>query len=164
MLQQADQGFADANTDVQRVFPVSRGELFKYDVVLFGDVDPTDLGKLEMENIADFVKVRGGGIVFIAGPRFTPLAYRDTPLSEVFPIDLASASIPPSQEDLTKSFRVRPTRLGMTSAHMQLGDTASESAKIWQQMEGIFWLLEAPDLRSGARVLATHPTRTGTTG
>jgi hypothetical protein len=47
---------------------------------------------------------------------------------------------------------------------MQLTDDPAEAAQIWTRLEGMYWLLEAPDPKPGARVLAEHPTRTGGDG
>ena len=71
------------------------GSDFNFTLLLFGDVNPSFLSRSVMENIVAFVEQRGGGIVFMAGPRFTPLAYRDTPLATLMPVDLDTASAPP---------------------------------------------------------------------
>src|SRR6185369_9889025 len=140
------------------VFPVRREELFAYDVVLFGDVNPSLLGSNAMANLVDFVKVRGGGVIFFAGPEYMPLAYRDTPLAELMPIDLATAALP-APDTLEKEFRVEPTELGLTKPQMQLGDTIGQTDEIWHSLPGIRWLLEVQHLRAAAQVLAQHPIR-----
>ena len=68
------------------MFPVSREELFGYDVVFFGDVNPSYLSRPVLENLVAYVTERGGGLVFIAGPRHTPLAFRGSPLEDLFPM------------------------------------------------------------------------------
>jgi hypothetical protein len=145
------------------VFPVRREELFAYDVVLFGDVNPALLSANAIPHLVDFVKEKGGGIIFFAGPDYTPLAYRDTPLAEILPIDLATAA-PPAADSLEKEFRVEPTDLGLAKPQMQLGDSLAETAEIWQKLPGIRWLLEIQALRPTAQVLAEHPTRLTTEG
>ena len=94
VLQEADPGYVELDETAQRVFPVSRDELFAYDVVIFGDVNPSYMSRPVLENLAAFVTERGGGLVFVAGPRHTPLAYRDTPLEDLFPIDLSTTRLP----------------------------------------------------------------------
>ncbi len=74
-----------------------REELFAFDVVIFGDVNPSFLSASVLANLHDFVAEKGGGVAFIAGPLFTPLAYRNTPLEPLFPIDLATAIEPESR-------------------------------------------------------------------
>ena len=85
VLQEADLEYVELDESAQRVFPVNRDELFAYDVVIFGDVNPSYLSRPVLENLAAFVKERGGGMVFIAGPRHTPIAYRGSPLEDLLP-------------------------------------------------------------------------------
>jgi len=164
VLQDADLEYAGTDETAQRVFPVRRDELFRYDVIVFGDVNPSFLSRSVMNNIADFVKEKGRGIVFIAGPKYTPLAYRDTPLAELIPVDLDSAAMPDPDEPIVDSFIARPTQIGLSSPQMQLGDTPAESARIWSKLPGLYWLLESPEVKPGARVLLKHPYRTNSDG
>ena len=82
-LQEADVDHAEQDPAALRVFPVRRDELFAYDVIIFGDVNPAMLGESALDNLAEFVnqKAKGGALVFIAGPKYTPLALRGTPLA-----------------------------------------------------------------------------------
>jgi len=164
VLQEADLEYAELDETAQRVFPVSRDELFAYDVLIFGDVNPSFLSRSVMENIVAFVEQRGGGLVFIAGPRYTPLAYRDTPLAKLVPIDLDTALVPASDAILEHAFYAQPTRPGVTSPQMQLESSLAATMRVWRSMPGVYWLLEASDLRPGARVLAIDPARTGSSG
>jgi hypothetical protein len=164
VLQEADLEYAESDQTARRVFPVSRDELFQYDVLIFGDVNPSFFSLSVMNNIADYVKQRGGGVIFIAGPQFTPLAFRDTPLAELMPFSLASASIPPADANLKIAVTPHPTQLGLSSPQMQLGNTPADSLRIWRTLPGLYWMLETPDLRPAARVLLEHPTRTGHNG
>lgn len=164
VLQQADQGFAIPGVDVRRVFPVRRDELFDYDVLIVGDVDPSGWSRPTMENIVDFVTERGGGIVFSAGPRYAPWSFRDTPLAALLPVDVSSVRVPDPLSGAETKFQVRPTELGLSTPHMQLGGSPRDSLRVWDHLEGILWMVEAPELKAAARVLAEHPTRTGPNG
>ncbi len=160
--QDADVEFVERDRNGEQVslpvFPVRREELFAYDVVLFGDVNPALLGPGALENLVAFVKERGGGIIFFAGPEFTPLAYRDTPLAELMPIDPSTAALP-GPDSLDEGFRVEPTELGLSKPQMQLGDSLAETAEIWRNLTRIRWLLDVQSLRPAAQVLAEHSTR-----
>lgn len=153
VLQEADQGYTELDASAMRVFPVGREELFEFDVVIFGDVNPAYMSRPVQENLAAFVTERGGGIVFIAGPRHTPLAYRGTPLESLFPVDLSTARLPDETRLTEDSYPLTLTRLGMVSPHMQLSDTPAESLGIWNRFPAIRWVLNAPDTRLAAHVL-----------
>jgi hypothetical protein len=165
VLQEADTKFEQFDKTALKDFPVKRDELFKYDVLIFGDVNPSFLSRSMMDNVRAFVEERGGGVIFIAGTRYTPLAYRDTPLAALFPVDLNTVTLPDVQQAIKQGFKPRPTPLGATSAALQLGDSPAESLRIWsEKLPPLYWMLEANDLKPGARVLAEHPTRTNTNG
>jgi hypothetical protein len=92
-----------------------------------------------------------------------PLAFRNTPLAALMPIEVNAAKAPEA-ESLTMGFRAVPTELGLASPMMQLGDDAAESAQIWKNLPEMYWLLEAPNVKPAARVLAEHPSKSGTDG
>ena len=91
-------------------------------------------------------------------PHIRRLAYRDTPLAEIMPIDPATAALPPP-ESLEKDFRIEPTELGLTKPQMQLGDSLADTGEIWRTLPGLRWVLETQSLRPAAQVLAEHPAR-----
>lgn len=165
VLQEADPAYVETDKSAEKVFPVSREELFKYDVLIFGDVNPAFLSPSVMSNIYEFVTTRGGGLIFISGPKYTPLSYRDTSLSPLFPLDLDSVQVPDVDAIITESFRPRLTALGMASPQMQIADLAGGNLKLWnEQLPPLRWYVTAPDLRPGVRVLAEHPTKKGIGG
>ena len=89
-----------------------REDLFKYDVVIFGDVNPTLLGPNVMRNLHEFVTEKGGGLVFISGLRFTPDAYRDTPLAALLPLEFDGAAPGTPITGRGEGFQVLPDRVG----------------------------------------------------
>ncbi|MHB0955402.1 MAG: VWA domain-containing protein [Pirellulaceae bacterium] len=153
VLQEADLEYVELDASAQRVFPVNREELFTYDVVIFGDVNPSYLSRPVLENLAAFVKDRGGGVVFIAGPRHTPVAYRGSPLEDLFPVDLNTVSLPDEATLLSRSWPVQPTLLGAASPHLQLADTPAANLELWRSLPPLRWFLQTLDTRLGARVL-----------
>jgi hypothetical protein len=166
VLQNADPEHADQDSAVLRGFPVRRDELFRYDVVILGDADPGLMSPAMLKNLADFVDQpgKGGALVCIAGPRYMPTAYRNTPLAKLLPIDAATVRNPPQDRPLAEGFRVQPTDLGLASPMLQLADAPGENAAVWRQLPPLYWLLEAPDVKPGARVLADCPSRRGPDG
>ncbi|MEX2174040.1 MAG: hypothetical protein WD872_06740, partial [Pirellulaceae bacterium] len=165
VLQEADLEYAQTDKTAERLFPVSREELFAYDVLIFGDVNPALLSPSIMQNIYEFVTVRGGGLIFIAGPRYTPLALGDTPLAGLLPMNLDTVRLPDADAPITQSFRPRLTALGRASPMMQLADTPAANERLWREgLPPLYWFLSAPDLRPGVRVLAEHPSAVGDGG
>lgn len=164
-LQEAALEYAAADESALRIFPVRRDDLFSYDVLIFGDVDPRRLSRSALSGIRSFVEEKGGGAIFVAGPKFLPWQYRDIPeIAALLPFDLATAEAPDPGRVLDEGFTVMPTPLGQASPQMELGDTPDESTAIWPKLPPLYWLLEISHVKPAARVLAEHPTRTGRTG
>ncbi len=156
VLQEADLEHAGQDVSALRVFPVRRQELFAYDVVILGDADPSLLSAAALRNLADFVDQpgKGGALVLLAGPKYLPAAYRDTPLARLMPFDPAGVRYPDPARTLTDGLTVQPTELGQASPPMQLGDSPEETQAVWRGLPPLYWLLEAPRLKPGVRVLA----------
>lgn len=163
-LQEADWEPASEDATALRVFPVTREELFQFDVLVLGDVNPAALGATAIRNVADFTQSRGGGLVILPGPRFMPRAYAGTPLAEVMPFDPEACVVPASDALLEQGFQPRLTALGGATSALQLADATAANARLWRQLPAFYWLVEAPELKAGVRVLAEHPTRTGADG
>ncbi len=75
-------------------------ELKAYDVIILGDVDPRpkDDNKMteHLKDIAEWVTEHGGGLLMIAGERYAPFYYKDSPLKDVLPVDVV-ADRPPDE-------------------------------------------------------------------
>jgi hypothetical protein len=72
--------------------------------------------------------------------------------------------LPPADAVLDDPIRVQPTRLISASPPLQLESTLADSMRVWRELPPLYWMLDAPDLRPGARVLAVAPSRTGVSG
>ena len=166
VLQDADLEHAEQGSAALRGFPVRRDDLFQYDVIILGDVNPGLLSDAMIQNIADFVEepASGRALICIAGPKYMPMAFRDTPLEPLLPVDLATIRLPNPQELVADGFSVEPTEMGLASPSMQLGDTLAETRSIWRNLRPLYWMIETPGVKRGARVLAVHPTRVDSRG
>jgi hypothetical protein len=161
LLLEADMEYPEQDRTAISHFPTSKEELRSYDCILFGDVNPLYLNENQLRNLADFVVDKGGGLVLIAGRRYMPAAYRETPLETVIPIDFSGAQPgTPTREP----FHLELTVEGRLSPIFRLGSDDAENQRIWQNLPGLFWFFEAPERKPGALPLAVHPARTGEEG
>lgn len=166
VLQSADRewGSVERQGLVLTVFPVSLSDLLAYDVIIFGDVNPSFLSAAIQQNLVQFVREHGRGMIVIAGPHYTPLAYRDGVLADLFPLDCRDAVIPPLNQPIASGARPVLTDFGRESPITLLGDDATESAQIWQQLPRSYWFLQGTRPKPAAWVLAEHPKLLGADG
>jgi hypothetical protein len=143
-------------------FP-NRTELFGFDVVVLGDVDPKQIPKAAQafRDLADFVQQKGGGLLFLSGEHGTPEAFADTPLAEVLPVVVgdAAAARPAEEQPLTDEYQPRLTPAGRIHPLFRFSSDEVESARIWANLKPLYWYARGYRRKPLTSVLATHPTR-----
>lgn len=138
-------------------YPVKRAELFVYDAIIFGNVEGDFFTRDQLEMTAEFVAIRGGGLLVLGARSFERAGLVGTPLEEVLPLDptdrrgtparTASGAMPaPNRPALTADGASHPaTRLAVT---------LDESRKRWNQLPPLASVAAAGSPRPGAQVLA----------
>ena len=165
LLQDADLEYAQEDRTAIQHFPVKREDLARFDVLILGDVSPTLLGPAVMESVRDFVREKGGSVVFIAGLQSNPLAFGGTPLEVLLPFSVADVKPPATEVPASDSFHPVLTLEGQKGNSLfRLGDTEADSLRIWNGLPNLFWLVEIPKIKPGVRVFAEHPLKSGTNG
>jgi hypothetical protein len=144
-------------------FP-NRTELFGFDVVILGDVDPKQITKSAQafRDLADFVQQKGGGLLFLSGEHGTPAAFADTPLAEVLPVvtgDAPVATRPPEEQAITEEYRPRLTPAGKIHPLFRFSADEGESARIWNNFQPLYWYAKGYRRKPLTSVLAVHPTK-----
>jgi hypothetical protein len=117
-----------------------------------------------MQNLVEFVTEKGGGLLFIAGENFNPLAYKGTPLEPLLPVQLAEARNPTAVGTAVTAFQPRLTVEGRSHPIFRFGEEETQSAEIWRSLPELYWYLEAPRKQPAAFVLAEHPKLAGSDG
>jgi uncharacterized membrane protein len=160
LLTSADPSFSHEGNIPIRRFPESMEELMEYDVVLFGDVDPRQFTDRQLQLVAEFVAEKGGGFGMVAGPRWSPAAYRNTAIAPVLPVNIAR--VPPNQgigHNITEGFRPVITPAGQNSSIFRfLPDREENLRYITEDLQPLFWYLQGVTVKPGVgEVLAEHP-------
>jgi hypothetical protein len=159
-LLDADADFPAQDASALSSFP-TKEELKNYDVVIWGDVDPEprDLKLSEnMKDVADFVRERGGGLLVLAGERFSPRAYKNTPLKDVLPIDLSDKGGEPDDEaNLVDTYRPELTPVGRVHPIFRFSPDEKESEEIWKKLRELYWYADGYEPKRAAEILAVHP-------
>jgi hypothetical protein len=166
LLLDADSDWGTQDRSAVSEFP-ARSELNQYDVVILGDVNPrpgTRTPKMteHLQNLADFVKERGGGLLMIAGPQYAPHAYKGTPLQDVLPIDvLTDQQDPEPDAGREASYRPQLTPVGQLHPIFRFSPDEKENGEIWNGLKKMFWFSEGYQPKRAAEVLATLPSGEG---
>lgn len=166
LLTSADPSFIQEGTRPIRRFPESMEELLTYDVVLFGDVDPRQFTDAQLQLVSDFVSKKGGGFGMVAGPRWSPQAFRNTPIEALLPVNISHVDASPISASIVDGFRPVLTPAGADSHIFRFFvDRARNEQYIATELQPIFWYCRGITVKPGVgEVYAQHPTDLGPDG
>ena len=138
-------------------FPTTREELFQYRGIILGSIEASFFSGEQMRMIAEFVNLRGGGLLALGGrASFAEGDFPGTPIADVLPLNL----------DRTRSdtgapatlLKIRPTQSGLSHAALQLRGSEPASAARWDSLPPLTSVNHLGSPRSGATVLLTGRT------
>lgn len=160
LLVEGDKQVAAEGSVFINKLPADPTELAEYDLIIFGDVDPKFFSPGQLEQIEEFVSKAGGGLLAIAGERFTPWAYRGTPLQHVFPVELGLRRKEGWETEIyeprTQPFRMELTEEGRFHPVTRLAFDMSENARAWRRLPPMYWFAKVTRAKPAATVLANH--------
>ncbi|MHC4598864.1 MAG: hypothetical protein ACYS47_07660, partial [Planctomycetota bacterium] len=151
-----------------QVFPETEKDLFAFDVIILGDVNPEAESSRsvfldpdrQMLWLQKFVNNLGGGLIFIAGENSMPYALEDTPLEDLLPVVLTDGDSLPSGP-FVEPFLPARTVKGKASPILTLDSDTSRNQKLWEEpryaLPGFYWYVPSLRAKPGAHVLARHP-------
>ena len=162
LLLDASRGWPETDKSALPDFP-TRDQLFEYDVVVLGDVDPKALPRTArtLQDLADFVKVRGGGLMLLAGEHAWIGNYADTALADVLPVVASEGTAPrrtSEEQPLTEPYRPKLTATGRLHPLFRFHPAEAESDRLWNRLQPLLWFAKGYRRKLGAEVLAEHPT------
>lgn len=165
ILQESDLEYSSEDSTALDYFPVKKEDLYEYDVVILGDADPAYFSQAVLENLDQFVREKGGGLIVVAGPRFAPQAYANTVIESLLPIEVSKQKPDENQTAIINGFQPELTTEGQFSTSIfRFGDSAEQSQSIWNDLPELYWFYPAEGIKPGASVFAVHPTERGKDG
>ncbi len=164
MLQSARPGISQDAHEILTKFPSDPDELFDYDAVIAFDPDWEALEDEQIELLERFVAEKGGGLIVVAGPVFTPQwssrrkgdAKLDT-IKSLYPVAFyfqGSATLSLGRFGSDKPWPLTFTRDGEEAEFLWIDDSAEASQRAWSQFDGVFGYYAVKDPKPGARVYA----------
>ncbi len=157
LLLDASAGYADQDRSAVRGLP-TRTELFAFDLVVLGDVDPAALPKPQQAfaDLTEFVTTRGGGLMLVAGPQSNPGKFFTTPLADLLPVVPSEATTPPTE---FAPYQPKLTSLGRSHPLFRFAPDEAENARVWAGLRPLNWFATGYRRKLSAEVLAVHPDR-----
>jgi uncharacterized membrane protein len=157
--------FYDGNYRAEAYPDTEKGLFDKYDVIIFGDVDPETFTKGQLELTARFVE-NGGGFMMIAGEIFAPASYIKTPIRPLIPvkIDESDEAFLEMGRVIVTAFKPDVTSAGWQSSILRLDNEDRINRDLWNKTpeEGglapLFWYMPVSKALPTATVLLRHPT------
>jgi hypothetical protein len=137
---------------------VAESTMAELDLLIIGDVSPSDVTGNSWKVIDEFVREQGGTLVLLAGKNQFPSRHGSTELRQLLPmtnlreINLTRAEGDSSPAD--RGFRLQLTPDADRHAMFQFDTDIFENRRIWSQLPGHLWGLSGT-ARPGATVLAT---------
>lgn len=155
LLFEADASMAEGpDSPYIKAFPSMKELGDNYDVVILGDVDPEKLGIPAMERLSDFVSRLSGSVIVTAGKKFTPLAYRRTPIEKMLPVEFEPTTVAPVTAPVfDKPLKLELTEQGRESPLLRMADKEEESVKKWGELPAIYWTARVLRPKPAAEVL-----------
>ena len=144
------------NKDYIESFPSGLDALAQYDVVFLGDVGVA-AGQLTDEDcrlLKGLVEYQASGLVFMPGLRGEQASLVGTPLEELCPVVIDTAS--PSGTSTEGPRRLVLTEAGAKSLLTKLADSGGENTAVWESLPGGQWYGPVLRAKAGSEVLAVH--------
>jgi uncharacterized membrane protein len=153
-LVQAGAGRASALTSG---FPDGRETLYTYDGLIVVNLEGDFFTRAQLAMAAEFVSVRGGGLVVLGARSFAQRGLLATPLAEALPVELADRRMvggSSDEEGLASANRVTLTLEGETHSAMRIGRTVAETRASWAALPPLAASAALGGPKPGATVLA----------
>lgn len=151
VLLEGDPGIAEgAGSPYLAKVPETKDEIFKYDLIVLGDVPAKIFNAEQLGAFEDFVQKLGGSMLFIAGPRYAPGEFKDSPLEKLLPVELDPAKQAPA---LSTGFMAELTPQGRANPMFRLAAGDEENNAIWAKFGKLYWSARVLRAKPSAQVL-----------
>lgn len=161
-LQTLDEDRAqEGNSKIDKL-PVTREELFEYDVILLFDPDPIEFDEEWIGLLKQFVSEHAGGMLYVAGPKFSSrfLAEgRTRMMGDLLPVrvgDVGAVEVATLLASNTQAWPLDVVEANADQPIMRFDPDVEATLARWNSFPGICWSFPAKDAKPAARVLIEH--------
>ncbi len=163
-LQNADKDYTQPGTPPIRRMPITQEELNDFDCVILYDPDPLLWPEPFPQMLNEFVAKAGGGLIYVAGERFTKDFFDrpDDPMSAWLPLLPVVSEPGLFRTDVTArlsaktAWNLEITPEGRADCIFQYTEQPEENDRILSALPGMYWHYPVTRAKAGATVLARH--------
>lgn len=161
-LQTLDEERAQEGTRTITRLPITKEELYYYDVVILLDPDPQEFDQAWIDLLKEFVGQHSGGLLFMAGPKHSGrllTSPRTASFAEVLPVKFGDVGALEVAALLSTNQRAWPLKVipaNVDHPSMRFYPERRETVERWETLPGIFWSFPSQGPRPTAQVLLEH--------
>lgn len=161
-LQSLDEGRRQDGTQSIAHLPRTKSELFEYDIILLFDPNPAELDGSWIELIREFVGDHAGGLLFLAGPKFSGEFFSSggtSALAKLMPVKFGDLAALDVNSLLSANQDPWPLHVPPASADhpvMRFYPDRDETLRRWQSLPGVLWSFPASEAAPAAQTLAEN--------
>jgi hypothetical protein len=161
-LQTLDEERAQEGTRQITRLPVTREELFYYDVILLFDPNPQEFDQAWIELLKQFVGEHSGGLLFMAGPKHSGrllTSARTAELGKLLPVsfgDVGALEVAALLSTNQRAWPLKTVPANVDHPVLRFYPEREETLRRWETLPGIFWSFPSNDARPTAQVLVEH--------
>ncbi|MFW6108635.1 MAG: hypothetical protein ACOC8D_02360, partial [bacterium] len=134
--------------------PTEKKDFAAFDLVILGDVSRERLPEAFLEELAAFVKQRGGSLLVVAGRRGHLRGLAGTPVGEILPVKIGSGAV---ADGRSGPFRLELTQDGAEHLLTRLAPDPEANETLWARLPKQRWSAGVDGLARGATALVVHP-------
>ena len=144
----------DDDPELKKGYPKTRKHLFKYEAVIFGDIEAGYFTPEQLKITEEFVSKRGGGFLMLGGVNSFNLGkYHGTPIEKMLPVALERGSVAYSADE----FPIRVTEdEGARHPILHQVDDPVANRHIWNKTPPLMGSNVVRKAKAGASVLAVN--------
>jgi len=164
VLLEGDPRYADQDKSAERLLPVSFDQIGKYDVIILGDIQATQIGLATLQAMERAINQQGSGLIVVASDPSSYMSIANSTLQKLLPVEPPNTTEDRATSgNLDTTFRWRMTPLGQTAPPLQLDTDSNRNSAIWQQLPPLHWFVDIGRPKPGSLLWAVHPNSLGDT-
>jgi uncharacterized membrane protein len=145
----------ETGEELQNGFPASRAELFAYSGVILGSAEASAFTLEQQRMLADFVDVRGGGLLALGGRlALGEGGWTGTPLAAALPVTIEAPGAKRTPEQVDELI-VKPTPVGVNHPATQITEQEADVAAKWRELPPLTSVNPIYQTKPGATTLLT---------